>query len=548
MSSTTFNLIDEPWIKVLNGSGEVEEVGLRRIFHSAAQYRQLSGELPTMDFAVLRILLAILYRSFGEELRVDPMGYWKQMWELKSLDTEAVDEYLDAWHHRFDLCDSERPFLQSANLRTPSGEWKDLSVIIPDSPGEDAMFTRSDPSEPVSLAEGARWLVHANSWDCSGIKPGQCDDPRVKNGKGYPMGIGWCGWLGGTTVVGGTLLETLLLNLVADRVPDPDDLPLWEEDPVPSGPRSIIREPGQVALFTWPQRRIRLHTEDDTVTGALVCNGDPVDYTAQLPNATMTAFRYSEPQSKKAKRTIYMPRALNRGQNMWRGLETLLPHPDPSMVVGVNKSKVRRFIPPRTVEWVGKLTNSVLPPSYRIVLDVVSIEYGSKSSVIDTILHDSLRLSSELASADAQNLQGLVLSAVERATQIGREYTNLAGNLAVAAGGSPDGQRAHASAQYFSQVDPMFRTWLTGITGQCDPTVEGTAWASSLRKLALGLAEDLVVNAGENAWTGREHDGHVYTAPLAHARFIVAVNKILPHEKPGTATPPPDETPTEDNT
>ncbi|MCX7469346.1 CRISPR-associated helicase Cas3' [Corynebacterium pygosceleis] len=548
MSRSSFNLIDEPWIKVLDNAGKVEEVGIRKLFRSAGEYRQLSSELPTTDFAILRTLLAILYRAFREELQQGPLDYWKQMWDLKSLDIELVDEYLDTWYQRFDLCDPAHPFLQAPDLRTTSGNWKDLSVIIPDSPGEGALFTRSDPTSPISLAEGARWLIHTNSWDYSGIKSGQCDDPRVKGGRGYPMGTGWCGWLGGTTVVGGTLLETLLLNLIADHAPEAEDLPLWEEPPLPSGPRSNVRPPGQVALFTWPQRRIRLHVENGLVTGALVCNGDPVAYTEQLQNETMTAFRYSEPQSKKAKRTIYMPRTLNRGQTMWRGLETLLPHPNPGMVVGLNKTKVRRFIPPRNVAWVGKLANGILPPAYRIVLDVVSIEYGSKSSVIDTILHDSLRLSSELASADAQNLQGLVLSAVERATQIGREYTNLAGNLAVAAGGSPDGQRAHASARYFSQVDPMFRTWLTGITGQCDPTVEGTAWASSLRKLALGLAEDLVVNAGENAWTGREHDGHVYTAPLAHARFIAAVNKILPHEKPGTAAPPPDETPTEDNT
>ncbi|MEZ2122815.1 type I-E CRISPR-associated protein Cse1/CasA [Corynebacterium sp. CCM 9203] len=538
MSAAIFNLIDQPWIKVLNQSGHVEEVGIRKLLHSADEYRQLSNELPTMDFAILRILLAILYRSLREELKHDPLDYWKQMWDLRSLDIEMVDEYLDTWHGRFNLCDPEHPFLQAAMLRTPAGAWKDLSVIIPDSPGEDALFTRTDPRTPISLAQGSRWLINANAWDCSGIKSGQCDDPRVKGGRGYPMGIGWCGWLGGTTVVGSTLLETLLLNFIADRVPEADDLPLWEEPPLPSGPRPDLRPPGQVALFTWPQRRIRLRVEDGMVTGALVCNGDPVDYTAQLQNETMTSFRYSEPQSKKAKRTIYMPRTLNRGQTMWRGLETLLPSPDPSMVAGPNGSKVRRFIPPHNVTWVGRLTSGSLPPAYRIVLDVVSIEYGTQNSVVDTILHDSLRLSSELASADAQNLHGLVLSAVERATQIGREYTNLAGNLAIAAGGTPEGQRTRATTHYFSQVDPMFRTWLTGITAQCDQDVERVKWASSLRKLALGLAENLVVNAGEPAWTGREHDGRVYTAPLVHARYMAAISKILPpEEKDATYNP-----------
>ncbi|MEZ2188503.1 type I-E CRISPR-associated protein Cse1/CasA [Corynebacterium sp. CCM 9204] len=531
MSVPTFNLIDQPWIKVINQTGDVEEVGARKLLHSASNYRQLGGELPTMDFAILRILLAILYRALREELKHDPLGYWKQMWDLRSLDTEMVDEYLDTWHDRFDLCDSEHPFLQAATLRKPSGTWKDLSVIIPDSPGGAALYTRTDPTTPISLAEGARWLIHANAWDYSGIKSGQCDDPRVTGGRGSPMGIGWCGQLGGTTVVGSTLLETLLLNFIAGRVPEVDDLPLWEEPPLPSGPRPDLRPPGQMALFTWPQRRIRLRVQDGVVTGALVCNGDEIDVAAQLQNETMTPFKYSKSESNKAKRSIYIPRTLTRGQTMWQGLETLLPNPDPSMVVGPNKSKVRGSIPPHNVTWVGRLTNGFLPPAYRIVLDVVSIEYGTQKSVVNTILHDSLSLSSELASADAQNLQGLVLSAVERATQVGREYTNLAGNLAIATGGTPEGQRTHASVQYFSRVDPMFRTWLTGITAQCDQDAERVKWASSLRALALDLAENLVVNAGESAWTGREHDGRIYTSPLVHARYMAEINRILPREE-----------------
>src|SRR5699024_2697574 len=78
---------------------------------------------------------------------------------------------------------------------------------------------RRDPTLPIPPGEAARWLVHCMAFDISGIKSGAVGDPRVKGGKGYPIGIGWSGWLGGLYFEGDTLFQTLMLNTVLSDGP-----------------------------------------------------------------------------------------------------------------------------------------------------------------------------------------------------------------------------------------------------------------------------------------------------------------------------------------
>jgi CRISPR system Cascade subunit CasA len=88
----------------------------------------------------------------------------------------------------------------------------------------------------VDAAEAAQAVVHCMAFDFSGIKPGADGDKRVKGGKGYPIGIGWCGWLGGTVIEGKNLRETLLLNYIPLRPgAGTEDRPLWEMEDIGAG-------------------------------------------------------------------------------------------------------------------------------------------------------------------------------------------------------------------------------------------------------------------------------------------------------------------------
>lgn len=176
-----FNLIDEGWIPVIyKDTGDNRELSIREIFQDADKIKSLSTDSPTQDFAVLRILLAILQTVYSrydyeseiypeiqldeklrqkediedsEELRDyknDLIITWEKMWENKAF-TQCLYDYLDNWHDRFFLFDEEYPFFQvkasditedkikPANASTVAG--KNINRLISESGNKVALFS-----------------------------------------------------------------------------------------------------------------------------------------------------------------------------------------------------------------------------------------------------------------------------------------------------------------------------------------------------------------------------------------------------------------------
>lgn len=534
----SFNLLDEPWIKVTGHDGNGRELGLRDIFAQAGELKRISGESPAQDFAVLRVALAVLYRAFdfGEDIK-ENRKQWAAAWEDKKLPLEHISRYLDKYSHRFDLLDREAPFMQTPSLATKSGEWKSLEAIIPDSPELGDLFYRRSAIEPLPLAEAGRWLVHCLAFDFSGIKSGAVGDPRVKGGKGYPIGIGWAGWLGGTVLEGHSLLETLLLNIVDHNPAAWAGAPIWEL-PVPTA--AVSAEPlpkGQLTLLTWPQRRVRLHAEDGMVTGALVCNGDPVDYLHQEALEMMSPWRYSEPQSKKAKEDIYMPKAINPDRALWRGLSAVLPEADVDTTKGRTGSEVKVSKPAGVMEALKTRTgrrSGVVPQNYRLSLRIVGYEYGPQMASYNRLLTDDLAFPALLA-ADKQTIQ-FVLLAANRTQDTAAELRKFANNLAIAAGGERGAAGFSAEGSFYSDVDPEFRQWVSGLTSETDLNRHLALWTEQLRRLALTKAAEMIAGVPDSAWSGREVDERQYNVGHAELWFRRGLGKVLPRpeeQKPG---------------
>lgn len=277
----SFDLVERPWILVHGLDGQVEEVSLRDVFARAHELRSIVGEVPTQTFAIMRLLLAILHRAVDGP--ADDVT-WGKLWEQPALPGAGVSAYLDHFRHRFDLLSTETPFYQVAELRTAKDDILGLDRLIADVPVNAYFFTTRLASgiDRVSLAEAARWVVHCQAFDPSGIRSGAVGDPRVKGGRGYPIGTGWAGALGGVIAEGATLRETLLLNLVPNEElelpPTADDLPVWERDPDgPSATFNDEHEPaGPLQLYTWQSRRIRLFHDPEGVHGVLIANGDKI--------------------------------------------------------------------------------------------------------------------------------------------------------------------------------------------------------------------------------------------------------------------------------
>lgn len=60
-----FNLLDEPWIRVLKKDCSEQEVSITEALIHAHEYLDLSGDMPEQDMAVLRLLLAVLHTVFS---------------------------------------------------------------------------------------------------------------------------------------------------------------------------------------------------------------------------------------------------------------------------------------------------------------------------------------------------------------------------------------------------------------------------------------------------------------------------------------------------
>ena len=71
MNETEFNLLDEPWIRVMDDNCQIKEVSLTDALLNAHKYKTLKGEMPTQDIVILRLMLAIVHTVFS---RVDADG------------------------------------------------------------------------------------------------------------------------------------------------------------------------------------------------------------------------------------------------------------------------------------------------------------------------------------------------------------------------------------------------------------------------------------------------------------------------------------------
>ena len=71
---TEFNLLDEKWILVRKSDCTTDELSLTDALLRSHEYTALSGELPTQDVSILRLLLAVLHTVFS---RYTPEGEYK---------------------------------------------------------------------------------------------------------------------------------------------------------------------------------------------------------------------------------------------------------------------------------------------------------------------------------------------------------------------------------------------------------------------------------------------------------------------------------------
>ena len=534
--TASFNLLDEPWIRVTRLDGAPDEVSLLSLFREATDIAGIHGEIASQDAAVLRLLLAICHRAMDGP---EDLDVWEEYWQTPgSLGRDAVD-HLERHRERFDLRDPERPFFQVAGIRTASGKLWGLKSLIADVPNNNPLFTTriAEGLESIGWAEAARWLVHVHAFDPSGIRTGAVGDPQVKGGKGYPIGPGWTGQIGTVTVVGENLERTLLLNTVVcedldglNGVDPTRDLAPWEREPDgPAGSRDP-RPTGPVHCYTWQTRRVLLHGDDDGVTGLFLGNGDKATPQNRYLVEPMTAWRYSEPQSKKLKAPVYMPRKLPTDRAFWRGLSTLVAQLSPKTTVK-GAGEVTKYRSPGVVSFYQDLMyHEIVPLTGLIPLHAVGIEYGAQEAVVTELVDDVLSLPAGLLNPENRRLLAVVREAMEETEQVAAALRKLAAHLDRARGGSPDttsAAREHAGAAFYQVIDERFPRWLASLNEE-DPDQAHARWRELLRSEALEQQEALASAVPDTAFAGRGEGKGRADVGRALLSFRLALTRALP--------------------
>lgn len=549
MKNPEFNLLDEPWIPVRLLDGTIADVGLLELLRRTTEIADLACELPTQSIAIQRLVLAIAYRVAPPRDARD----WVRQWD-EGAPTEQMIEYLERWRDRFFLFGGRFPFMQVADLRTAKEAMSGLEKLIADVPNGEQFFTTRHGCALACIppSEAARWLVHAQAYDPSGIRSGAVGDSQVKGGKGYPIGPSWCGHLGLVWLKGKDLDETLVLNLVptdAAQLRGVESSTEWgacswevsEAESAVRGDYSLLDPSGTPRdisiprLLTWHSRRVRLVGNREGVTGVVLAQGDKLAPQQMHRYEPQSLWRYSTPQSKKFKQDVYMPRKYEAGRALWRNLPGTLP--TVTTVQGVDKQPKQEFLPSATLSFHYQLDNASIETTYPKVMRIqaVGVTYGPQEATFEDIYSDELTLSVAVMRVEHEDLSAEIDRQVRLTEEIARDVGNLAANLARAAGesgeGAGDGARDRAKELFFSAVDTDFRTWLTQVDGREGARDAGRRWECSLRQHAVGIQGALVRGASSSAIIGRDTGRGYMNVGIAENYFRAALNKHLPLQK-----------------
>ena len=546
MKNPEFNLLDEPWIPVRLLDGTIADVGLLELLRRTTDIADLACELPTQSIAIQRLVLAVAYRVATPRDTRD----WVRQWE-DGAPTEQMIEYLERWRDRFYLFGGRFPFMQVADLRTAKDSVSGLEKLIADVPNGEQFFTTRHGRALACIppSEAARWLVHAQAYDPSGIRSGAVGDSQVKGGKGYPIGPSWCGHLGLVWLKGKDLDETLVLNLIpadAAGLRGVESSTEWgacsweaaEPENAVRGDYSLLdpsgtpRDVSIPRLLTWHSRRIRLVGDSSGVTGVVLAQGDKLAPQEMRLYEPQSLWRYSTPQSKKFKTDVYMPRKFEAGRALWRNLPGTLP--TVTTVQGVDKQPKQEFLPSATLSFHYQLDNALIETTYPKVMRIqaVGVTYGPQEATFDDIYSDELTLSVAVMRVEREDLSAEIDRQVRLTEEVARDVGTLAANLARAAGesgdGAGDGARDRAKELFFSAVDTDFRTWLSQVDGHESARDAGRRWERALRQHATDIQAELVRGASSSAIIGRDAGRGYMNVGIAENYFRSALNKRLP--------------------
>lgn len=569
-----FNLIEEPWIRVLSmKTGEQKEVSMREMFRNAGDYKALAGEMETQNFAVLRFLLSVLQTVFS---RFDMEGKTLPGIEINErwIQTEPVDEddledfidasdecwenlykagrfpdivtdYLEMWKERFYLFDEEYPFLQinkremdEIMRRIPKKNQptiiygKNLNRTISESENKSALFSpvnngnkKRGKKDVLSEAELIRWLLTFQGYT------GLADKVSITSEK-QRSSKGWLFDLGGIYLQGDNLFETLMMNLIIGSALDKQSIigriqrPCWESTGIEAVNKLCqgVAIDNLAELYTNRSRAVYIDTKFDM--------SNPVEIqVVKLPEIEhadnfiepMTLWRLNKDGPNKNR---FTPKKHSAEQSLWRSFGMI------TMKSSVSASTQQH--PPGIHNQYKRLAKAA-GSRWSSIVGVSMQDDGNATSwlPINEIV-DNLRIN-DLVIADAESDGWIVRinDAVETTKSIiDWDYkAYLKGictvrNLKLTEPVDPIaiGFISKETAEMYAVIDPEFREWISSIKPEDSKEDRIKEWYELLRELVLRQGEKLFNNSTSRDLKGIETDSGFENIATKYWQFFRNIN------------------------
>lgn len=519
MPDKEFNLLHEPWICVMTPDTEVKEVSILDAFRHAHEYRAISGELPTQNVAILRLLLAILHAVFG---RVDVEGNafdedgesnalcdlepkfaydrWQSLWELGKFPMKPIEDYLSHYEERFWLFHPETPFYQVADTVGTLNYASKLNAEMNQSQNKIRLFKSRAGRHISSLtyAESARYLVHIIGFD----------DASTKKGTG--TGVAWLGQLGIIHAQGNNLFESLLLNLVLTNTRDnsnwKNEKPYWEFDVCKELARKLPNHPDNLSqLYTLQSRRILLNRFESQVISYLDAGGDYFETgNENVFIEQMTMWK------KDKKKELYSPMRHWSNRQIWRDLEGILAQ--------------RQQDCPGVITWIQNLKerNCIQNSCFTFLTPAAS--YDGNSASFTDIFNDSISFNISLLSKAGEAWVPRIIEELKTSDSLVYQLGVFAKNLALAAGAdkegpTPKGRQDEYTMKAYYELDAAYRNWLESIDPEQNLDIDATMdnWWNTAKEKVREIGRSLILQSGANAFVG--HPGQM-TSSEAYNLFL----------------------------
>lgn len=577
-----FNLLDEPWIRVITDyKGNMKEISLVEFFRNAHTYKNFAGDMLIQDFAVMRFLLAIIHTVFsrfdasGNEYKYikldenykplnpeekldedDEDDYvetleetWKSIWSKKQF-SEIIIKYLEKWRDRFYLFDSEYPFYQVTksdispekivSLGRPNSNptkifGKTLNRLISESGNKIKLFSPNieEYKDFLTEAEIARWLITYQGY--IGMS-----DKAVFGKEKYTASKGWLYDVGGIELEGENVFETLMLNCVLIH---PEEVyrifnqkPCWEYTSKELLEKYLYEKiPDNLAeLYTNWGRAIYINPEIDI-------NAPFMFEIVKLPKfdnrnfflEPMTIWRYNDNKVlDKEKRDTFTPRKHRENESIWRsfGLITL------SYKTSNEKGKISASHNPGIIQWIKNIYEYINLENVFIKAISLKADSNPKSQMPTEELFDQLIISDDVLVNE--NWIERINDTVEFTKEvIHSNYRKFLTDVEYIRG-LEEGEKGKKSKKgnkgkkgnkeieklYF-EVDGNFKVWIQNIKVEDDFEETVKNWKEKLRKIVLLQADKIVKKARNRDYTGKEKDGKIFNIAIAYNNFKYFLNK-----------------------